>query len=395
MRYHILSLDGGGAWALLQVRALQAIHGENAAGHDVLRCYDMVAATSGGSLVLGGLVEGLTLRKLLGFFNDEDERRAVFSPTRSASARLMRRFLRVGARYSTEAKLPALLRVMPEKGSKHVADVVDGLCGPAGAAVHLLIVAFNYDTNRAALFRSSGYDRPGAGRGMVSDDISLADAIHASTNAPIMYFDAPAHLTRHEDRFWDGGLTGLNNPVLAAVTEALALGHAPHHLRVLSLGTGTVQLPVIPPDARRRHRRAVPGFLSDVAKAAHAILGDPPDFATYVAHMVTGAAAGVPKHAGGRVIRLNPLIARYQPGSGEEKVPEGFDETKLRQLEELDMDAVEQWQVELINEYGDLWLCNKAPNQPVRAEPGTLKPGIGHATFAEGRKVWEVLRRPE
>jgi hypothetical protein len=37
MAYQILSLDGGGAWALIEVRALIDLYGANTAGHNLLR----------------------------------------------------------------------------------------------------------------------------------------------------------------------------------------------------------------------------------------------------------------------------------------------------------------------------------------------------------------------
>lgn len=52
-KFRILSLDGGGSWALIQVMALQAIYSENTTGHNVLKDFDLVAANSGGSITLG------------------------------------------------------------------------------------------------------------------------------------------------------------------------------------------------------------------------------------------------------------------------------------------------------------------------------------------------------
>ena len=54
MPFRVLSLDGGGSWALIEVRTLITLFGENATGHQVLRNFDLVAANSGGSLVLAG-----------------------------------------------------------------------------------------------------------------------------------------------------------------------------------------------------------------------------------------------------------------------------------------------------------------------------------------------------
>lgn len=55
------------------------------------------------------------------------------------------------------------------------------------------------------------------------------------------YFDDPARFG--ERQYWDGGIAGLNNPVLAAVVEAIAYGKARSEFGVLSIGTGNTFLP--------------------------------------------------------------------------------------------------------------------------------------------------------
>ena len=74
-KFRILSLDGGGSWALIQVMALIDLYGDNATGHEVLREFDLAAANSGGSIVLGGLVEDMPLVTLLNFFLSEEKRK--------------------------------------------------------------------------------------------------------------------------------------------------------------------------------------------------------------------------------------------------------------------------------------------------------------------------------
>ena len=80
-KYRVLTLDGGGSWALIQVKALMKLFGDEATGHQVLGAFDLVAANSGGSIVLGCLIEDFPLKKILRFFFDERQRRAIFSKT--------------------------------------------------------------------------------------------------------------------------------------------------------------------------------------------------------------------------------------------------------------------------------------------------------------------------
>jgi patatin-like phospholipase/acyl hydrolase len=58
--YKILSLDGGGSWALIQARALGNIYGATTPGREILKQFNLVAATSGGSLVAGALATNRT-----------------------------------------------------------------------------------------------------------------------------------------------------------------------------------------------------------------------------------------------------------------------------------------------------------------------------------------------
>jgi len=82
----ILSLDGGGSWALVQVRALQEIYGADATGYDVLRNFDLVVATSGGSIVAAALAAGWPLTQLVQFFLSKSSAKRSLSKSPSGNA---------------------------------------------------------------------------------------------------------------------------------------------------------------------------------------------------------------------------------------------------------------------------------------------------------------------
>src|SRR5690349_13094902 len=121
MPFRILSLDGGGAWSLIQVRVLMTLYGGQLSGHELLKNFDLVAANSGGSLVLAGLIENLSLNQILEYFKDETKRRSMFSPTTSVGVILLHRILGVGPKYSASAKLPAIERLLPNTGDNPLA----------------------------------------------------------------------------------------------------------------------------------------------------------------------------------------------------------------------------------------------------------------------------------
>ena len=144
MSYRILSLDGGGTWALIEVKALMALpdYDKNTSGHAVLNDFDLVAANSGGSIVLGALIENLTLGNILALFENKSERKSIFSLAGLRDVMLhdfLENFAQVVPqdsslnlsgivpKYSAKNKLSALQRILPTMGSvtlaKATADV--------------------------------------------------------------------------------------------------------------------------------------------------------------------------------------------------------------------------------------------------------------------------------
>jgi uncharacterized protein len=391
MAYRILSLDGGGAWALIQVKALMSLYGADAKGHTVLGEFDLIAANSGGSIVLGGLVENLTLSQLLEYFSDETKRRAIFSPSKSWGDWAIRKITGLGPKYSAANKLPALQRLLPQRGGLPLAIASAGIRRPGSSEdARLLVVAFDYDLNRAKFFRSAASNNKW-GKG-VSTAATLAEVIHASTNAPVNYFDGPAMLQAVPRRYWDGGITGCNNPVLAAVIEALMLEKKPDEIVALSIGTGTVCLP---PTASGRapyvRKPKSSGLIGDLTKLATSVLDDPPDAATFNAHVMTAGGAGVNPPAISRIVRMNPLISPVS-SAGHWTAPTGMTAEAFDQLVNLDMDAVAQKDVDAIIRFADLWLKGHVSNQPIRMDWDTLDCEIGYRSFGDAQAAWSALR---
>jgi hypothetical protein len=399
MGYRILSLDGGGAWALIEVRALIKLYDARKSGHDVLADFDLVAANSGGSLVLGGLVENLTLGQLLGYFEDEHIRRSIFSCTRSLADRVLRKVAGVGPKYSAAKKLPALQRLLPNRGDLPMTAAAAGIKRKGKTAdVHLLIVGFDYDRNRATFFRSAKVGKPG-GQWGVGDTakVTLAEAIHASTNAPVNYFDGPAQFRAAPGRYWDGGVTGCNNPVLAAVTEAMALGNPPTEIAALSIGTATVALPWPQPGEMRSVYLRAPsnrGFKNDLQKLATSILDDPPDMASFVAHVMTGANRGnAPKPADSRIVRMSPLISPVPALAPHRwKAPGKMTDAEFKFIRDLDTDAIASKEIAAISAYTDLWISGETRNQPIRMDADALRPEVGPFSYGEAAAAWQALR---
>ena len=358
--------------------------------------FDLVAANSGGSIVLGALMEDLPLGEILSLFQDESIRKSIFSPSDSLGDRVLHDLTGLGPKYSTENKLPALQHVLSSKGNIPLNKVTKDLQRPGSSAeLALLIIGFDYDRNRAAFFRSSPSGGQNWGTGDTSD-VTLAEAIHASTNAPVNYFDAPATFYDHSGRYWDGAISGCNNPVLAGVTEAIAKKTNPTDIVALSIGTASVALAWPQPgEAPSPFLQPIvkPGIVTDLRKLATSILDDPPDIATFLAHVMTGSGFGLNlPPADSRIVRMNPLISPMGT-SGNWSAPPPMTREQFAYLANLDMDAVEQPEVDAITRYADLWLKDATRNQPIRMNGQTLTPELGQPTFTAAKAAWEAIKQ--
>ncbi len=405
--FRILSLDGGGAWALIQVRALQKLYGADAHGHDVLKDFQLVAANSGGSLVLGGLIENLTLRQIDNLFQNQARRSSIFSPLGFLSGlryRVLEKFSGVGPKYSTIQKLYGIQAALPRFGRTHL-DALPGMLDNNAAWPRFLIPAFDYDLRRAMFFRS---DVQSVANNMAYlGEPTIAEAIHASTNAPINYFDKPATFPASpkyvSHRYWDGAVAGYNNPVLAAVLEVMAnqqrYATSVQQIVALSIGTGNTALPlpgpavlpIQPADAGLVLNPQASKLTADIRILSQSILSDPPDAATYAAHLALGGSGCCTPAApiSGHVVRMNPLI-RPCYASGNWTLPPNLTAIEFTDLVNLDMDAVEPRQVALINRFCDLWLDDKVPNQAIRADE-RFQTLIGQCKFNAASAAWQNI----
>lgn len=437
--YKILSLDGGGTWALIQVRALQTLFGDKARGHDVASHFDLIAANSGGSIVAACLFMNLKLHHIRLLFESEERRTSIFSP------RWTNRGLLKGSgvppRYKAAKKPQGLISALSNAASFQ-ADTLDLFKDePMHKAwqkwkektetllPHFLVLAFDFERDRALYFRTNEKSLAGTGGfpGKVAYHPTMLHAVHASTNAPVIYFDNPAEIKRatkmkdekkQKMRTWDGAIAGYNNPLVAAVTEALANGEERSQIRVLSIGTAADKRPIKEDfwgkdsfsDEEMRLIKETPndGPLRDVKKLATSILKDPPDVASYTAHiMLGGTVPGLAKDVGKKywpVVRMNPLVAPIMEKSGDTITltpPRYLDEPPeqgrsaldyFEEIAELDMDATAKDDVDLINRLCAAWLKNGVLNQPVMGTgPGGQTVHIGDRTFdAAHNRAWDL-----
>ncbi len=389
--YKILSLDGGGSWALIQAIALADIYGLDTKGREILKHFDLAIANSGGSIVLAGLVMDMSPKKIFELFNDEPTRRGIFVDN----------WINVPdfRKYSTKDKLTGLKSAFsrcPDINRK-VSEINSAL----KIDTEIVICAFNYDRERATFFRSNTKSPTASSGNNRLKNLTLLQAVHASSTAPVKFFDDPALIPYDNPkdgnaRFWDGATGGYNNPVMAGVVESLAKTPKPKNIRALSIGTGNVFLPLGAEGSDSFGLYKVPEksyLLSDIELLARAIINDPPDAASFTAHVVLGGSLPTSSNpvTDGSVVRMNPLVQPIKAAIGAPfpwELP-GFSVKEFIRLSELGLDAVDQYDVNLIKKLTHHWLAGVANNQPVRMNGETLACEIGHHKYAKALAQWQ------
>lgn len=430
MAYKILSLDGGGSWAVIQARVLQDIYGD-IAGHQLLQKFDMVIANSGGSLVLACLCNNMLISEIISVFEDESKRKQVFSKLSFWEKFSLRNIASLtsvlGPKYSTARKMDGLRSVFNKydtliKSGKVAKSIVDThlnelpqIIGKPG--LQIIVVGFDYFKQRATFFRSNIQSRTDVFNNGKYYQVTLGHAIHSSSNAPVNYFDSPAEIDvellngtdKRKAWYWDGAVSGFNNPVLGGVIEAITnnagLNIPLSDYQILSLGTGTGGRAVIPDyqsstdpriasiyEKNKDNDLAVTSsrssFLSDIQKMSTSILGDPPDSATFIAYSILDPSLSNQAC----IVRINPCIKpELDPATLKFTIPRAYaaNAEDFFKLMDLDMDAVANNEVSLITQ-----LCSKfivsshpcVPNQFIRGDVNGAH--LGYGTYREAKQKW-------
>jgi hypothetical protein len=399
--YRILSLDGGGSWALIEAAALGDIYGLETPGREILKHFNLAIANSGGSLILAGLILDLSPSAILDLLFNEQVRKRIFVK-KFFNAYIIELFSEKFSfrKYKTANKYTGLAVAFNDNRLDiPLADIKTQL----GIETDIVITAFDYDRERAKFFRSRSDSRTGPS----AKEVTLRQAIHASSTAPVKFFDDPAEVKDGElRRFWDGGVGGFNNPVMAGVIETLAnYPKRRDDIRVLSLGTGNNFLPLAQPGAPKNaffKPIRTPGFFEDVTLAAQAVVSDPPDAASFNAHVVLDGRlpppppepAESPSSYVGKLVRMNPLV---QPRELNDEIPWdfplGLSPDDFMRLTELQLDAVEQADVDAIKRFAKAWLEDQITNQAIRANGSSLRHEIGHQHYSEALSHWRTIDR--
>lgn len=406
--YPILSLDGGGTWSLIQVRILQWRYGADACGHDVLRNYRLVIANSGGAIVLAGLCLNMRLNEIRRLFENEDILREIFDKRFISSITGINR-------YKTESKASALRKYLRSENSGVThQSFLRAIPGAIGHDIKIIITGFDYDRTRAIYFRSDNNSpmessviikrvSNDAADAMSFENMTLLDAVHVSTNAPVVYFNKPAQYQTYANGVtytkygWGGAIGGNNNPVFAGVLEALSYGTALDDIHVVSLGTANTLIPVLygtPDEPAYEYEWLVryshlENDRKEIKKMASAVISDPPDAATFnTFHLMRLPYMQRCK----RLIRINPLIKPVlDENSDIWKMPgKNWKPADMSHLFEIDMATTSSGDIACINDFTDDFISGFVDNQGIRVGGRGLRAILGHLKFQDALDDWRT-----
>jgi patatin-like phospholipase/acyl hydrolase len=205
----ILSIDGGGIRGLIPALLLKLIDKE----HKKLKGYfDICAGTSTGGIIAQGLGYGYDPAEIYALYIHEAKR--IFSKNKYS----------LGGWIRPKYNLSGMEEVFTEKfGEAKISQSI----------TRTILTAYDFT------FRKMAYFDSGKARKNPAFDISMKDAVIATSAAPSFF---PAHKVSYQGRLSlmsDGGAAAHNNPVLVALMRAMEEEKDIDNIKVLSIGTGT------------------------------------------------------------------------------------------------------------------------------------------------------------
>ena len=364
----VLSLSGGGTWSLIETKALMSLY-PNMSGNQILDQFDIAIANSGGSIVLAGLAADMTPEEIYALYLDQSVINQLYTKT-SGFESIFSSF-GMAPRWSAAGKLATLQKILKTVGAAPLDSI----------KAKIAICAYDLDRNIETVFRS--YQTP---LDLTSTPFvpTLAEAAHASSSAPVIYFDGPAIVANQKNkddvrRFWDGGLGSYNLPARAGLAEAHALGFTT--VQILSLATGVVWRPI----GTKIPLYAPPGN-SSVLGALKCLSQDCVVSPAISALMDTMVCPGT------TLIHLSPYI-RPDGGPGTWAAPKAMLDVlgtdAWTRLVSFDMDLTHADDIDLLSRFTDAWIAGIIPNAPIIANPMTGSKQYGCETFAEGVALWK------
>lgn len=215
MKY-ILSLDGGGVKAIIQLYFLLGLEADllEKTGKTVFETFDMYGGTSAGSIIIGSIVytDCKRISEVIDkFFNLENFKEIFKKTTFSNSLNGILSLIRPKYQFSKKYEI-----IKSAVGNKLMTDT----------SKDVLITVYSVDEDKAKFFKS--YD----------NKVSMvADIINASSAAPT-YFGSAEYTDELGTHYGIDGGVFANNCTDSVYADALKLYGPNEDIRILSIGTG-------------------------------------------------------------------------------------------------------------------------------------------------------------
>ncbi|MEM8639784.1 MAG: patatin-like phospholipase family protein [Cyanobacteria bacterium P01_G01_bin.54] len=286
MTFNILSLDGGGIRGILSAQLLSQIEAvlQQQTGKRLYDYFDLIAGTSTGSILAGGLAVGKSGEQLVQLYLREGRR--IFPYTGMGSYFSPKRWGLIVQHGLSAPKFShqGLRQVLREQfGQRQLADLSD-------RAPKLLIPAYDTTARRPILFKSWEPNAYAATR--------LWEAVLCSASAPTFFPAYPLKLAGQVHSVVDGGV-GANNPATCAIAAALNLGYPLKEIRLLSIGTGQGQQAYHYKDTRHW------GAVQWAKRILDVVMDAPMDIVAQTAEQMVTLGKRYPNH----YLRLQPELS--------------------------------------------------------------------------------------
>ena len=228
--YRVLSLDGGGMRGIYTAAFLERLCGQHAKRNggkqlDIGLGFDLIVGTSTGAIVGCAAAVGCPMSEVVSLYRDKGSE--IFPHRLKGKASAIygalcgRRFVRSGDLALREA----LTKVLGETSLVEVYRKRE---------ISMSVPTVLMSEHRAWVFKKT------AASGVRDDDYSLVDICMATTAAPIYRslaaIDPPGMKGGPKQVFADGGLWA-NNPIMVALTDALAAADEDQPIEIFALGT--------------------------------------------------------------------------------------------------------------------------------------------------------------
>lgn len=216
--FKILSIDGGGIRGLIPALFLANIEGR--LQKPLYSYFDLICGTSTGGFIALAAAKGVKMKELTALY--EKKAPLIFPKSYPQKAKNLFRDM---ALYDNKALIKELSNIF---GNGKMSDL----------KTNAAVTGSNVTSKTIKIFKKPKACSSAKNKNVSDENFYIKDVALATSAAP--YYLKQKKIKN--EIFWDGGLWA-NNPAICALTEAKRMNSRRLPLKILSLGTGSIQNP--------------------------------------------------------------------------------------------------------------------------------------------------------